>query len=187
MRVSLLTLSFASLSAGHGIIVNPPARSAGEAMKSACGVQVTNNLQSNEYGNIQSLSKIGASQSDFDPSSCDVSLCKGERFDDNTDNVQTFTPGQMVAITADIQAKHTGTCNVSVVDTATNKMISNELAYFPVYASTATELPKNNTQFDITMPDVSGQCGTAGDCVVQWWWDSRESDQTYMSCIDFVM
>lgn len=116
-----------------------------------------------------------------------MSLCKGQQFDDNSANIQTFTPGQLVPITVDIQAKHTDTCNVSVVDTAMNKMISNELAFFPVYASTSTDLPKNNTQFDITMPDVSSQCGTAGACVVQWWWDSRESDQTYMSCIDFTM
>lgn len=187
MRSHLLTLAFATLSAGHGIVKNPPSRSAGAAMKAVCGEQVTNNLQSNEYGDIQQLSQIGASQKDFDAATCHVSLCKGQQFDDNSANVQTFTPGQVVPITVDIQAKHTGTCNVSVVDTATKKMISNELAFFPVYASTSTDLPKNNTQFNITMPDVSSQCGTAGACVVQWWWDSRESDQTYMSCIDFTM
>lgn len=187
MRSQLLTLTLATLSAGHGIITNPKARSAGDAMKAVCGQQVTSNLQSNEYGDIQQLSQIGASQKDFDPATCDVSMCKGLQFNDNTANVQTFTAGQVVPISVDIQAKHTGTCNVSVVDTSTNTVIGNELAYFPVYASTSTELPMNNTQFDITMPDVSSQCGTAGNCVVQWWWDSRESDQTYMSCIDFTM
>ncbi|CZR51345.1 related to chitin binding protein [Phialocephala subalpina] len=187
MRSNILTLAFATLSAGHGIVTKPTARSAGDAMKAVCGQQVTNNLQSNEYGDIEQLSQIGASQKDFDPTACDVSLCKGQQFNDNVANVQTFTPGQVVPITVDIQAKHTGIANVSVVDTATNKMISDALIYFPVYASTSTDLPKNNTQFDITMPDVSGQCGTAGNCVVQWWWNSPDSKQTYMSCVDFTM
>jgi hypothetical protein len=187
MWFPIFSLTFATLAFGHGIITSPTARSAGIAMKAVCGQQVTDNLQSNEYGDIQQLSQIGASQDDFDVSLCDVSLCKGLQFDDNTANVQKFTPGQVVSIKVDIQAKHTGTANVSIVDTATNKMISNELIYFPVYASTATDLPKNQTSFSITMPDVSSQCGTAGACVAQWWWDSKESDQTYMSCVDFTM
>jgi Lytic polysaccharide mono-oxygenase, cellulose-degrading len=167
MRFQFFPLAFASLGAGHGIITSPTARSAGAAMKAVCGEQVTNNLQSNEYGDIQQLIQIGSSQKDFDPTSCDVSLCKGLQFDDNSANAQNFTAGQVVPITVDIQAKHTGTANVSIVDTATNKMISNQLIYFPIYASTATDLPKNQTQFSITMPDVSSQCGAAGACVVQ--------------------
>ncbi|KAN0123016.1 hypothetical protein V8E51_001342 [Hyaloscypha variabilis] len=187
MHSQILSLAFATLAVGHGIITSPTARSAGAAMEAVCGQQVTNNLQSNEYGDIQQLIQIGSSQQDFDPASCDVSLCKGLQFDDNTANIQNFTAGQVVPIKIDLQAKHTGTANVSIVDTASNTMISKQLIYFPVYASTATDIPKNQTQFNITIPDVSSQCNTAGACVVQWWWDSRESNQTYMSCIDFSM
>jgi hypothetical protein len=167
MHSQFFSLVFVTLAAGHGIITSPTARSAGAAMKAVCGQQVTNNLQSNEYGDIQQLMQIGASQKDFDPASCDVSLCKGQQFDDNTANVQNFTAGQVVPIKVDIQAKHTGTANVSIVDTAFNTMISQQLIYFPLYASTATDIPKNQTQFNVTMPDVSSQCGTAGTCVVQ--------------------
>jgi Lytic polysaccharide mono-oxygenase, cellulose-degrading len=187
MHYSFFPFAFTTIVAGHGIITSPHSRSAGDAMKAVCGQQVTNNLQSNEYGDIQQLLQIGTSQKDFDPSSCNLSLCKGQQFGDNTANVQNFTTGQVLPITVDIQAKHTGTANVSVVDTASNTMISSQLAYFPVYASTSTDIPKNQTQFNITMPDVGSQCNTAGACVVQWFWDSRESDQTYMSCIDFTM
>ncbi|KAH7363797.1 hypothetical protein BKA65DRAFT_545712 [Rhexocercosporidium sp. MPI-PUGE-AT-0058] len=49
------------------------------------------------------------------------------------------------------------------------------------------ELPKNQTEFEVTMPDVKAQCGMAGQCVMQWWWDSKEAKQTYMSCVDFTM
>lgn len=178
MRSQFFPLVPAALAAGHGIIASPTARSPGNAMKTACGQQVTYNLQSNEYGDIQQLMQNGASQKNFDLASCDVSLCKGLQLEDNSANVQKFTACQVVPIKVDIQAKHTGTANVSIVDTASNTMISQELAYFPVYASTATDIPKNQAQFNIAMPDVSSQCSTAGACVVQWWWVSRESDQT---------
>lgn len=187
MRYQIISLAFATLALGHGIVTSPPARQAGDAMKAVCGQQVTSNLQSNEYGDIEQLTQIGAGQKDFNASTCDVSLCKGQQFEDNASNVQNFTAGQVVPITVDIQAKHTGTANVSVVNTATNQMIGDQLIYFPVYASTSTDIPANQTQFSITMPDVSSQCGTAGACVVQWWWNSKESSQTYMSCVDFTM
>lgn len=182
--LSLATVS--TLTSAHGIVTQPPARKAGTAMKAKCGEQVTNNLQSNAYGDTQQLAQIGAQQKDF-TSACNLSLCKGEQFADNTANVQTFTPGQVVSMKVDIQAKHTGTANISVVATGTNSIVGNMLLVFPVYASTATEIPKNQTMFNVTMPDVGAQCANAGDCVVQWWWDSRESDQTYMSCVDFTM
>lgn len=180
-------LALATLSASHGIVTNPPSRQAGEAMKAVCGEQVFNNLKSDAYGPIEQLENIGKSQKDFDPAACDVSLCKGLQFEDNANNVQQFSAGQTVPITVDIRAKHTGTCNVSIVDTAANKMISEQMVFFPMYASTSSEIPKNQTQFDVTMPDVAAQCGMAGQCVMQWWWDSPDAKQTYMSCVDFTM
>lgn len=156
-------------------------------MKAVCGEQVFNNLKSNAYGPIEQLQQIGSSQKDFDPAACDVSLCKGLQFEDNANNVQHYTAGEVVPIKVDIQAKHTGSCNVSVVDTKSNTMISEQLISFPVYASTATEVPKNQTAFEVTMPDVKAMCGVAGQCVMQWWWDSKEANQTYMSCVDFTM
>jgi predicted carbohydrate-binding protein with CBM5 and CBM33 domain len=183
---ALCISTLTTLISAHGIVTSPPARIVGTAMKAACGQQVTNNLQSNAYGDIQQLSQIGSQQKDF-TSACDVSLCKGLQFADNTANVQSFTPGQNVSMKIDIQAKHTGVANVSVVDTATNKIVGEMLRVFSVYASTSTEIPKNQTDFEVEMPDVGSQCGEAGKCVLQWWWDSRESDQTYMSCVDFTM
>lgn len=127
------------------------------------------------------------SQKDFQADQCNLSLCKGLQFADNQANVQTFTAGQVVPVTAEIKAPHSGTCNVSVVDTKTNTVLGDPMIEFAVYASNSSPIPENNTQFSITMPDVAAQCGTAGACVVQWWWDSRSADQTYASCIDFTM
>lgn len=127
------------------------------------------------------------SQTDFDASACDLSLCKGLQFADNAANIQQFTAGQVLPMTVQIKAPHTGDANVSVVDTKTNSVIGTPMIEWPVYASNSAGIPENNTEFEVTLPNVGDQCATAGDCVLQWWWDSREADQTYMSCVDFTM
>ena len=80
----------------------------------------------------------------------------------------------------DIHAPHTGVANVSIVSVADNTVIAGPLVSFenaynnqqPLSDQTAT------TDFNITIPDLGGKCATAGDCVVQWWWDARSIDQT---------
>ncbi|KAK0124679.1 hypothetical protein ONS95_009624 [Cadophora gregata] len=188
LLTTIITLSLLfTLAHSHGGVTSPQARTVGPAMKAACGEQVFNNLNSNALGPIEQLQQIGTSQKDFDATACELSLCKGLKFEDNSNNVQQFTAGQVVPFKVEIQAKHTGKANVSVVGTASNEVLGDMLVRFDVYASTATEVPKNQTEFDVTMPDVGAQCGEAGKCVVQWWWDSEEAKQTYMSCVDFVM
>ena len=41
--------------------------------------------------------------------------------------------------------------------------------------------------FSVTIPDVTEQCSEAGACAIQWWWYGTKNDQTYESCIDFVI
>lgn len=176
-----------TLAAGHGIVTSPPARQVGDAFKAACGEQPFNNQKGDPYGNQQQLEQNASSQKDFNATSCQFFMCKGYQLADNTANVQSFTAGQTVQMKVDIRAPHTGDCNVSVIDLGTNTVIGTPMIEFQNYASTSTGVAKNNTDFEITMPDVAAQCGQAGQCAVQWWWDSREADQTYMSCIDFTM
>lgn len=126
-------------------------------------------------------------QSDYNAAKCNLFLCKGYQFQDNTANVQTFSPGQVIPMIAVISAPRTGTCNVSVVNTQTNTMISQELIYFSDYASNAHTIPPNNTVFSVTMPtNLGDQCNTSGVCALQWWWNAASIDQTYESCVDFV-
>lgn len=57
--------------------------------------------------------------------------------------------------------------NVSVINTATNKAIGKPLISFKSYAdeSLAT-LPKNNTDFNVTIPsNLGSNCTVAGACV----------------------
>lgn len=172
---------------GHGFVTSPTARMPGSAMKAACGDQVEINQESDNYGNIQGELQVANGQSDYNAAKCDIWLCKGYKFADNKDNVYSYSAGQTVDFTVDIRAPHTGVANVSVVDTASNSVIGSPLIYWSVYASTATGVTKNETNFSVTIPDDLGdRCSTAGDCVLQWYWYAQSIDQTYESCVDFT-
>ncbi|KAI9738657.1 MAG: hypothetical protein M1834_008162 [Cirrosporium novae-zelandiae] len=173
---------------GHGFVTSPTPRQPGSAMESACGVQVYDNQAADSYGNIQGMLQVAASQSDYDAAACDIWLCKGYKYADNTDNVQSYTAGESVAITVDIRAPHTGVANVSIVNTATNTVIGDALKSWSVYASTASSIPADEEQFSVTIPsDLGDTCSTAGACVIQWYWNAASIDQTYESCIDFTV
>jgi predicted carbohydrate-binding protein with CBM5 and CBM33 domain len=169
MRVLAISfVSFLPLVYSHGLVTSPKSRQAGPAMAMACGQQVENQQTSDDAGNVQGELQVAQSQKDYNPTACNLFLCKGFQFADNTANVQTFSPGQTVPITVDIRAPHTGTCNVSVVDTITNQIIGTPLILFSDYASNAHPIPPNNTQFSVTLPSsLPDSCSQPGNCVVQ--------------------
>jgi hypothetical protein len=172
----------------HGFVTSPTARMPGDAMASACGQQVKTNQESDNYGNIQGELQVANGQSDYSAGECDIWLCKGYKFADNKDNVYSYTAGETVDFTVDIRAPHTGVANVSVVETSSNSVIGSPLISWSVYASTATGVTSNETDFSVTMPDDLGsKCSTAGDCVLQWYWYAESIDQTYESCVDFTL
>ncbi|CAG8386105.1 unnamed protein product [Penicillium salamii] len=185
---ALAFASIISLVNAHGFVTSPEPRMPGSAMKAACGGQVEVNQQSDNYGNIQGELQVASSQSDYNADECDIWLCKGYKFADNKDNIQSYTAGQTVDFKVDIRAPHTGVANVSVVDTSSNSVIGKPLISWDVYASTATGVTANETSFKVTIPDDLGsQCDTAGDCVLQWYWYAESIDQTYESCVDFSL
>ncbi|KZL79123.1 chitin binding protein [Colletotrichum incanum] len=186
MQSKIVTvLSFVAAVSAHGKVTSPTPRPAGDAFKEACGNTMWNTEQSDPYGNIQGLAQQAGSS--LDASKCQLELCKGYKFADNSANVQSYTPGQTVDFKVEIRAPHTGVANVSVVDTTSNSIIGSPLISFENYASTKTGVAANNTAFSVTLPDtLPSNCGTAGNCVLQWWWDSAEAGQTYMSCVDFT-
>lgn len=185
---ALAFASIVSLVNGHGFVTSPKARQPGTAMGAACGQQVLSNQGSDKYGNIQGELQIASNQNDYKAAECDIWLCKGYKFADNKDNVQSYKAGEKVDFTVDIRAPHTGVANVSVVDTSSNKVIGTPLISWDVYASTATGVKSDETSFSVTIPnDLGSQCATAGDCVLQWYWFAESIDQTYESCIDFTL
>ena len=176
-----------SLASAHGFITSPKARMPGSAMQTACGQQVYNNQASDNYGNVQGELQVAATQTDYNAAACDIWLCKGYKSADNTANVHSYTAGQVIPITFDVRAPHTGVANVSIVNTKTNAVIGQPLKSWSVFASNSAPIPSSETSFSITMPDVSSECGTAGACVIQHYWNAASIDQTYESCLDFTM
>ncbi|KAE8151949.1 chitin binding domain-containing protein [Aspergillus avenaceus] len=184
----LALAGLASMAHGHGFVTSPKARMPGTAMQEACGQQVYNNQEADNYGNVQGELQIAQGQSDFDAEKCGAWLCKGYKFDDNKDNVYSYTSGQTVDFKVDIRAPHTGVANVSVVDTTSNSVIGSPLKSWDVYASTSTGVKDSETSFSVTLPDnLDSKCAEAGNCVLQWYWFAESIDQTYESCVDFTV
>ncbi|KAI0132410.1 hypothetical protein BJ170DRAFT_592367 [Xylariales sp. AK1849] len=184
MKYAIAFAAAAPLVAGHGFLTSPTPRNAGDAMASACGTQIYNMMSSDSYGNIQGEEQLVST--DF-TDECNLWLCKGMQYADNTNNVQSYTAGEVVAMTYDIRAPHTGVANVSIVDTASNSVIGDALLSWDVYASNSASIPANETSFSVTMPDLGSQCSMAGACVIQHYWYSESAGQTYESCVDFTM
>lgn len=180
---------FAAGVSAHGRVTSPTPRPLGDAMKAACGEQVWNMQSSDNNGNIQTMAQIGTSQSDFDAAKCHLWQCRGYQFDDATaDSIQSFTAGQKVPMVVDIAAPHTGVANVSVIDLGANSVIGDALISWDSYASTATGVQPGDENFSVTIPsDLPATCSEKGGCALQWWWDARSIDQTYISCVDFVV
>ncbi|KAJ4310301.1 hypothetical protein N0V94_008511 [Neodidymelliopsis sp. IMI 364377] len=175
---------FASSVAAHGFISSPSPRLPGDGLKAACGDQVYNQQSSDHYGNVQgALQNLQGEHPD-----CRMWQCKGVPFAD-AGEVFSYTAGQVIPMKVEIRAPHTGSANVSIVNVKTDKVIGEALKSWDEYASTSSPISEHPdwTSFDITMPDVSSECANPGDCVIQWYWDAPDINQTYESCIDFSM
>ncbi|KAH6697560.1 hypothetical protein F5X68DRAFT_5532 [Plectosphaerella plurivora] len=179
-------LSFAAAVSAHGRVLSPTPRAPGPAFEAACGSRMFNTMNSDPNGNIQGLEQ--GRDASLDPADCFLPLCGAYPFADNAANVQSYAAGEVVPFEVMIAAPHTGVANVSIVNTATNTILGAPLIEFENYASTRTGVAANNTAFSVTLPEsISGaDCSVAGNCVLQWWWDSDEASQTYMSCVDFT-
>ena len=109
--VSLLLFSI-SVSA-HGSVSSPIPRSPGDAMKSVCGSTVTGILSSDINTNQQALAQNSHKADGGFTDACQLYLCKGTQFEDNSANVESYSLGQTVDFTVNIVAPHTGVANVS--------------------------------------------------------------------------
>ncbi|KAK4096860.1 hypothetical protein N658DRAFT_413748, partial [Parathielavia hyrcaniae] len=176
--------SLLPLAAAHGFLASPPARRPGAAYRATCGEQPFYQQSADINGNVQGIQQVAGSDK---TDACNLWLCKGFVFEDNADGVQSYALGQTIDVRATIAAPHTGYANVSVVKTSTNAMIGTPLIEFQSYAANAGVAP-NNTAFSVTLPDsLGGECTAPGDCVLQWFWDAPDIDQTYESCVDFTV
>ncbi|CED82808.1 hypothetical protein [Phaffia rhodozyma] len=171
---------------------------AGPKSKEVCG-KAFNDLWDGEYdlndrvGPLFSFEPHNRSK-DWPPE-CKWYLCQGKQFEDNKDNVYTFSVGHHLHLEIFILAAHEGTANISVVDLEKNEVIPGaQLRYWGEgYAKLRTYgdgpyPPADQVNFVVEMPNLDGQCSQPGQCAIQWWWWGKQSarDQYYESCIDFV-
>ncbi|KAL1742654.1 hypothetical protein HDZ31DRAFT_65763 [Schizophyllum fasciatum] len=172
----------------HGVVTSPTPRTTGAASEAACGKAVTKKLASDKYGPIQDAQD--KADDGYDEAACSLYFCRGYKYEDNEDKLQTYSVGEVVPFKIDLEAHHTGLANVSVVDVVTQSLIGEPLKNWPVYANESlgpADWPKDETDFSVTIPDLTDQCSEAGACAIQWWWYGTGNDQTYESCIDFVI
>ncbi|GAB1741763.1 hypothetical protein NU219Hw_g7172t1 [Hortaea werneckii] len=182
--------SMAPLANAHGYFTKPEGRQPGTAFQDACGMQAYYNMKGSINGNIQGLQQVVSNQDDYNPDECHLWKCKGMKYADNKDNVQTYTPGQSVDLTFTIVAPHTGHANVSIIDTSSpnGKVIAKNLKKWDTYASTSSPIQDSQQNFSVKMPtNLGDQCAEAGQCAIQMYWDAPDIDQTYESCIDFTL
>ena len=105
-------------------------------------------------------------------------------------NIKKYTAGESVPLTFHIQAPHTGTANVSIIDLSTTngKVIAANLKQWDVYASNSVPTVTSQENFSIKMPtNLGSKCAAKGACAIQMHWNAATINQTYQSCIDFTM
>ncbi|KAF8540463.1 hypothetical protein BDD12DRAFT_880419 [Trichophaea hybrida] len=169
---------------GHGIITSPAHREPGPAFQAACGTTAYSVLSSDQYGPVQNLHQQIGHDPTYNPSKCNLDLCKGMQFSDNAAHTFNYSAGMVIPVSYDIRAPHPGVANLSVIDTASNTMIGKPIKTFAVFAENNGN--PDELHWNFTMPKLCGKCSTPGKCVLQFWWDSRPANQTYASCLDFV-
>ncbi|KAH8826211.1 hypothetical protein DL96DRAFT_1466146 [Flagelloscypha sp. PMI_526] len=202
MLATLILLALVENVFSHAVVTAPSPRTSGSAQAAACGAAVTKKLNSGNPGfdsfllkaKFSSLFQIEVAAKAIDGNwteACDLYFCRAYTLEDNSGRVQAYAPGQVVSFHIDIEAHHTGRANVSIVDLEEKTIIGGPLFDWPVYANSSlgpSEWPKNESDFDITIPSNLGtQCSTVGACAIQWWWQTQDGSQTYESCIDFTV
>ncbi|KAK4239635.1 hypothetical protein C8A03DRAFT_13988 [Achaetomium macrosporum] len=185
---SLLTLAgLVAQASAHGLVQKPATRTPGAATEAACGKTMADFYRADNTSYPEALLRAnpGGLKNGYDPKKCNLWLCKGYQFADNSANVQSYKPGQVVDLQVWIRIPHKGYANVSVVDTASNSVIGTPLKSWPDNYAVSANPPADQTKFSVTIPELGGKCTEAGACVIQWYWLGQ--GQTYESCIDFTV
>ncbi len=171
----LLSLASAALlflapapGAAHGLVTKPATRAPGAATAAVCGQTMVDFYKSDNTSYPEALKRAhGLDDKGYDASKCNLYLCKGFQYADNTApaQLQTYRAGDVVPMEVFIRIPHRGFANVSVVDTARNAAIGAPLITWPDNYAASLNPPKDQTQFSVTIPELGGQCTTPGRCV----------------------
>jgi len=155
---------------GHGVITSPPSRPVGPAIVTNCGAGVAADIRADNTSHVEGLPELAAAaNSGYNAEKCNLWLCKGLQFADNSNNTQMWTAGQVIPIKVWLRIPHEGSANVSIVDTKSNMIIGDvlkvwEKGYAP--GKKESDVPLDQTEFSVTVPEgLEEKCAVAGDCV----------------------
>lgn len=180
----------AALTQAHGLIKTPEPRQPGKAFAKVCSENIYNQATADELqraGPIEIWELVGSNMPDWDGAACNIFQCKGFKLEDNVDSVQVYEVGQEVEMTAAILATHGGYANVSVIDLKANTVIGEPLKVWESYDPPGPTPPEDNLKWNVKIPEVANVCKEPGDCAIQWYWFTPNSNQSYEECVDFVV
>lgn len=168
--LSLVSLAgLATTVYSHGLITSPASRAPGSAQAAVCGQLVVNGINSDNTSYVEALTGPASRDSAYNAAECNLYLCKGMQFGDNSENVHEWVVGQKVDIEVWLRIPHLGYANVSIVDTKTDTYVEGgeSLIYWDQYADEKLRpnYPADQTAFTVTVPDLGGACKVAGECV----------------------
>ena len=151
----------------HGLVQKPATRQPGPATEAVCGKTMVRFYKDDGTSYPEALLRAnpGGLSDGYDPSKCNLWLCKGYQFPDNAANVHQYKPGDIIEIEVWIRIPHRGHANVSIVDTATNSIIGEPLLSWPQDYAASGNPPAVQTNFNVTMPELGGSCTEPGACV----------------------
>lgn len=99
MQFLSVLLPMLPLAATHGYVSSPTARTPGPAGDAACGKMAMDDIWKDNTSHVEGLPELAAKDSDFRPEKCNLWLCKGMWYDDNSNHLQTYSPGEEVHMT----------------------------------------------------------------------------------------
>ncbi|TLD26634.1 hypothetical protein PspLS_04629 [Pyricularia sp. CBS 133598] len=183
-----ILLALVAQAASHGMVTSPATRQPGPAAAAVCGQTMVDHYKADGTSYPENLQRNPAwNGTGYNAALCNLWLCKGYQFGDNKAQVQSYAAGDVVDFAVNIRIPHKGFANVSVVDLAANQIVGEPLrVWADGYADPAKfpNLPRDQVEFNVTVPELGGRCAEAGACALQWYWFGQ--GQTYQSCVDFT-
>jgi hypothetical protein len=168
MKFSVLSLLAAATQvAAHGLVQKPATRHPGDATQAVCGKTMVTFYKADNTSYPEALMRANPRglTDGYDATKCDLYLCRGYQFADNSAQVQKYKPGDKIDMEVWIRIAHKGHANVSVVDTKANAVIGKPLISWADNYAASTSPPSDQIKFSVTVPELGGKCTTAGDCV----------------------
>lgn len=116
MQLSILSLvAVLSGVTAHGLVQSPATRQPGNVTAAACGKTMVDFYKADGTSYPEALFRANpGGLKGFDPQRCNLYLCKGYQFGDNTASVQAYAAGQEVDYKVWIRIPHAGVSNLFV-------------------------------------------------------------------------